>query len=135
MEQVVIGIVEHHGNFIFLHRLNGYWTFPSGKVDDSDVSLNSAVEREVLEESGVICKADAYLGTREVNNKELHYIACDYISGDIRLTEEDKFDVIGWKSAEEIMTIVGSDIFPAVERYMADKRNSNNEESLTLSIK
>jgi 8-oxo-dGTP diphosphatase len=40
-------------NAILLLKRNGKWTLPGGRVEDSDVGLESALKREVSEETGI----------------------------------------------------------------------------------
>lgn len=83
---------------LLLHRADGvklypnYWTFPSGGIEDTDADVQSAVLREVKEETGLdfICKQPFGFYESHVDGKR--YFALVHIGegvGHIHLQESE----------------------------------------------
>lgn len=57
----VLAVVIRHGHVLLVQRANppdaGFWGFPGGKVEAGE-SLLTAAERELLEETGIVARAD-----------------------------------------------------------------------------
>lgn len=66
------------------------WEFPGGQVEESE-TLTHAVEREVLEETGIvvtpICLVGVYSNTRTPSILILDFI-CEFISGELTTSAE-----------------------------------------------
>lgn len=125
MQKVVVAIIHNNSHFIFLKRTNGVWTFPSGKVENTEDEA-TACERETLEETGVTIQTNKFLGERfvEEHNITLLYYACDFISGSPTITEPDKFSEVGWKNSEELLHLTNGNIFPAAKAYILEQTES-----------
>lgn len=71
-----------------------YWSFPGGKVEDSE-TLEQAVVREVREETGFTIKTDGLYSVREVffkSRKEhalIFTFIAEIIDGDLRIIDPD----------------------------------------------
>jgi 8-oxo-dGTP pyrophosphatase MutT (NUDIX family) len=61
-------IFRHHGDqrqILLVHRpLQGDWSYPKGKLDEGE-SLEDAARREVLEETGLVCRLLQFVGETE----------------------------------------------------------------------
>lgn len=90
----VAGIVEIDGKICLMHRKNvkktensnkpygEYFVFPGGGKEEEDKTLAEAAEREILEEFGIIVKAEEVLYSRKIENElEEYVLKCKYISG------------------------------------------------------
>jgi 8-oxo-dGTP diphosphatase len=66
------------------------WEFPGGQVEESE-TLTHAIEREVLEETGIvvkpICLVGVYSNTRTPSILILDFI-CEFISGELKTSAE-----------------------------------------------
>lgn len=122
MTKVVIALVHNNGHFIFLQRHNGAWTFPSGKIEDGEEPTDACV-REVAEETGVHVAVKSFLGQREAENAQLLYYLCDDVSGQLDITEPDKFHTVDWKKPDEIQKLAGNTLFEPVKAHL--KRAAN----------
>lgn len=80
---------------------NGEWELPSGIVEP-DEEPATGLEREILEETGVVATADrlVLLSTDDVtypNGDRCRFISmtfrCTYVSGDARVADEESTDV------------------------------------------
>jgi 8-oxo-dGTP diphosphatase len=74
------------------------WSLPGGWLDFGE-SPEQAAEREVLEETGVVVKAESRAGYL-VNHSERTivtlFIRCEYVSGEPTITEPDKCQDVQW---------------------------------------
>ena len=60
------GIVERDGEVLLVHRPRyDDWTFPKGKLEDTDDSLEACAAREVWEETGFVCTLGPEVGVTE----------------------------------------------------------------------
>jgi mutator protein MutT len=71
-------------------HLGGLWELPGGKLGPGE-SIEACVEREVLEETGIVIRARRRLPTIEWDYPErrvaLNPVECDWISGEGELIE------------------------------------------------
>lgn len=88
------GLVKINEGYAFMHRLNvkpsenpnkpygEYYVFPGGGLEGNE-TIEQCVEREILEELGIVVKATKKLYTRITpdGNLEEYVYLCDYISG------------------------------------------------------
>lgn len=122
VDEVVVGIVEKDNKFLIVKRKiqedNLTWVFPGGKVEERE-SPEKAVMREVIEESGIKCKIRKYLGNRLHPNskKRVGYYACKYVSGEIKLTDEEIIDA-KWVEFNEFQSYFTSSLFQPVADYI-----------------
>ena len=84
-------------------------------------SAKDAVEREVLEETGVVCEAMIDLGSRTHPDTavDLHYWYCEWISGEPRVQESKKVDRVRWVAASDVDEFFTSDLAPTVRSALA----------------
>ncbi len=91
----VAGFIEIDGEILLMHRKNvkptpnttkpygEYYVFPGGGKEESDKTLQETVEREILEELGIIVKAGNIIYERKVEGEfEEYVLKCQYISGE-----------------------------------------------------
>ena len=124
---IVIGIVRFGDHFAFLQRVNGDWTFPSGKVEMGETAIDACV-REIKEETDLDVQVTAHLGSREQGDMTFDYLACDYVAGDLTLAEPDKFKEASWKTADEIISLVGDKLFPAAKDFLLSPREASTQD-------
>ena len=79
------------------------WEFPGGQVEESE-TIPHALEREVLEETGVLVHLGALVGiysnTRKPSIVNLDFI-CEYVSGELRTSSESS--QVEWVDREEAL--------------------------------
>ncbi len=77
----VAAIAVCEGKILLVQRGRGIgigkWAPPGGKLEPGE-TLQEAVERELLEETGVTAKATTPAGWVEVHNEENRYLIIDY---------------------------------------------------------
>jgi 8-oxo-dGTP diphosphatase len=85
----------------------GYWEFPGGGIEYGEAA-RAAIEREFLEEYGMVIQAGELLGFYEhVNSAEdQHWVSptflAQHISGEPRICEPDKCAAIGWFTLDDL---------------------------------
>lgn len=112
---VIEGRGENQGKFLMVEETasNGDIVFnqPAGHLENNE-SIEQAIVREVLEETGLNFKPTALVGTYILNpaSNNRHYLRfcfTGYISGNDKLAPQDD-DIIAahWMSKEEILAIL-----------------------------
>ena len=124
-----VGAVVFKGDAVLLvKRANppsqGVWAIPGGRVRLGE-TLQAAAEREILEETGVVIRANAPVLVYDVIQKDdrgavqYHYVivdlAADYVSGEPR-AGDDAADA-RWITADELARIA---VNPATRRLLAE---------------
>ncbi|MEZ5354798.1 MAG: NUDIX hydrolase [Bryobacteraceae bacterium] len=92
--------------------LKGYWSLPGGLVEIGE-GLAAAVEREVLEETGLVVKAGPVVEIferimRDKNGKpEYHYVLIDYLckvtGGELRAGDDSS--AVQWTRRKDLGTV------------------------------
>ncbi len=105
----VRGLVEKDGKFLLLKRAKlargeeGYWELVGGGQDFGESPV-AALEREVAEETGLKVKVGKPLSVWDYLRPTEQIIgitfACDYVSGDVTLSDEHSD--YAWLSLDEI---------------------------------
>jgi 8-oxo-dGTP diphosphatase len=133
MEPVVkagVGVIVIKGNKILVGKRKGshgegLWAFPGGHIDPTDASLKECGEREVLEETGIICdiynpdgfRQDLFTNFKILSeDKSKRYVTCyliaNYVSGGIEVDnciqplEPNKSEGWYWKTLEELQELI-----------------------------
>ena len=123
MKDVVIGIVNKNGKILMIKRAkkegNLLWAFPGGKVEDGETKEQACI-REVHEETGIIVTTIQVLGERihPDTNRKITYFLCDYVSGQIKLSNENEIIEIAYKNQQEFNRDIKTDIYPPVKEYI-----------------
>jgi ADP-ribose pyrophosphatase len=114
---VAVGAVVFHNNRVLLVKRSnppgkGYWTLPGGKVEMGE-TLQQAVEREILEETGIRIKTQNFVDIFDMieygidNRIRFHYVIIDffaeYIDGVPKAA--DDASAAGWISAEAMLNL------------------------------
>lgn len=118
-ERVVLGVVRSGNQFVFMQRRDGTWTFPGGKMKAGE-NFNTALVREVKEETGLNIVVDFNVGSRILEDRgvQVWYKICHPAGGALTLAEPDKFRAAQWMGAREILGLAGDNIYPAVRNYL-----------------
>lgn len=104
---------------------SGLWAFPGGHIETTDKSLKACGEREVLEETGIICNVFSPDKFRQdlfttfdilSDDGSKQYVTCyliaDYLYGgssrndDVLPKEPDKCDMWHWKTIPELVELL-----------------------------
>ena len=127
MKNVSAAIIFKENKILLTRRApgekhEGYWEFPGGKQEENE-TIFECLEREILEELNVRCKAKAVF-----TESLYHYaggainliaVTADIISGDICLSVHDKYE---WVLPENLMTykLPPADV-PIAERIIKER--------------
>ena len=124
-----VGAVVFKGDAVLLvQRANppsqGMWSIPGGRVRLGE-TLQAAAEREILEETGVVIRANTPILAFDVIQKDdrgvvkYHYVIVDdYVSGDPR-AGDDAADAC-WITQD---ALAGLTVNPATRRLLVEKFN------------
>lgn len=101
--QVTAAIIERD-NKIFIARraphkhLAGFWEFPGGKIEDGETD-DQCLIRELREELGIVVSVKGFfLQNEHIYNENtilLKAYTCDFIEGEISLSDHDQFEWVG----------------------------------------
>ena len=123
MKRVSIGVVANDGKVLLIKRKKQegalLWQFPGGQVESYETSAEAAV-REVNEETGIVCSPLLSLGQRmhPNTNIEIHYWACEYITGEAFVKAPDEVSEILWCEYDAIDHYITTSIFPPILDYL-----------------
>lgn len=95
------------------------WQFPAGAIEAGEVAQDAAV-RETAEETGLTVKAQRLLGERvhPKTGRLMSYTACEPVSGDAHVADDDELDAVAWVSHGEIAAYVPYGLFGPVQEYL-----------------
>ena len=106
----VAGLVKNEqGQVLMILSPDRGWEYPGGMVEQGE-TLQEALRREILEETGVTAEAVAFAGitknmTRNIVNVDF---ICRYVSGSLKTSPESL--EVRWASPEEAMELVTLEI-------------------------
>ena len=129
MNKIIAVIVQKEKLILMVRRRQKegtlHWQFPSGGINDNESEF-AAAEREVFEETGVVCKSKEILGQRihPVTEKEMHYVLCDYVSGEESVKDSEELDMVEWALPQKIFKVVTSTIFQPVKEWLEKLENN-----------
>lgn len=123
MEQkVVVGIVTLDGKILLVKRkpTEGklLWQFPGGTVEEGE-TFEEAVVRELKEETGATVVVKENLGERvhPYTKKYMAYIACDYIGGDLSVSDDD-LECAAWVPINQLDEYFTTPLYEKVAAYL-----------------
>ncbi|MGW3821839.1 NUDIX hydrolase [Streptomyces sp. NPDC005071] len=95
------------------------WQFPAGAIEAGESAEDAAV-RETEEETGLTVKAIRLLGERvhPKTNRLMSYTACEALSGEAHVADEEELDAVAWVAHEEIGDYVPYGLFEPVQAYL-----------------
>lgn len=123
MKDVVIGIVSKDEKILMIKRAKVEgdleYAFPGGKVELGETK-EQAVIREVKEETGINVKVKNILGERMHPNTliKLTYFTCDYISGDLTISDYKEIKEAKFLTKDEFDNCVKTDVYEPVKKYI-----------------
>jgi 8-oxo-dGTP diphosphatase len=84
MPVVAVGaVVVEHGRVLLVRRgrppQQGRWSVPGGRVEWGEL-LAAAVEREVLEETGIRVRCGGFVGVAERLDDDQHFVILDFFA-------------------------------------------------------
>lgn len=122
-----VGVIVKKGHKVLVGRRKGshgagVYAFPGGHLDHTDTSLAHCGEREVYEETGMLCKVispDQYredlFTTFDILSEDgqkiyvTSYLLADHLQGEPVLKEPQKCEGWAWVSLEELASLVQSE--------------------------
>ncbi|WP_406501935.1 NUDIX hydrolase [Streptomyces sp. NBC_01590] len=95
------------------------WQFPAGAIEAGESAEDAAV-RETEEETGLIVKATRLLGERvhPKTGRLMSYTACEPLSGEAHVADDDELDAVAWVAHGEISEYVPYGLFEPVQAYL-----------------
>jgi 8-oxo-dGTP diphosphatase len=95
------------------------WQFPAGGIEAGESAEDAAV-RETSEETGLTVKAVRLLGERvhPKTGRLMSYTACEPISGEAHVADDDELDAITWAAHSELPDLVPYGLFEPVQEYL-----------------
>lgn len=110
--KVGTGVIIFKDNKVLLGKRksihgNGAWSFPGGHLEHKE-SFEDCVKRETKEEAGIEIKDIEFIwATNDIfEENEKHYVTifmkANYASGEIKITEPDKWEKWEWFDVEDL---------------------------------
>ncbi len=99
----IAGLVRNsRGQIILVNSPRRGWEYPGGMVESGE-SLQDALHREIMEESGVMVRVIGFFGASKNIQKDIVNLdfLCEYVSGALR-TSAESTDV-AWFSPEDAL--------------------------------
>ncbi len=118
----VSAAIFRDGNLLLVRRARspgkGFWSLPGGRVEFGE-SLETALKREVMEETALVIDVEALAGWREVLPQKDgggHYVimpfAARWVSGETRLNDE--LDDFKWITPDHLNGLQVTEGLPAI---------------------
>lgn len=95
------------------------WQFPAGAIEAGEQATDAAV-RETDEETGLSVKALRLLGERvhPKTGRLMSYTACEVVSGEARVADDEELDAVAWVTLAEIPEYVPYGLYGPVQEYL-----------------
>lgn len=95
------------------------WQFPAGAIEPGEAAVDAAV-RETDEETGLTVKVIRLLGERvhPKTHRLMSYTACEVVSGEARVADDEELDAITWAAHSELPGLVPYGLFGPVQEYL-----------------
>lgn len=117
-------IIVSDGAVLMVRRRVGegdlLWQFPAGAIEAGEAAEEAAV-RETIEETGLVVKSIrqiGYLASHPKSGREMFYTACEPVSGEAHVADDDELDAVAWVSLDEIPEYVPYGLFGPVQEYL-----------------
>jgi 8-oxo-dGTP diphosphatase len=116
----VVGIIQRGKQVLMVQRRQRIrdlsWQFPAGVVKPG-VDPRDKLEREVLQETGVRCKAERVLGARVHEDTKVlcQYFHCAYLGGDASNLDPGENAQVAWVHVNDVHNHITSSLFVEVE--------------------
>lgn len=107
-------------------QYSGHWNFPGGVVEEGE-QLQKGAEREVLEETGIICSVKELCDTA-FNYKfdtSISIFKAEYISGDIVIQEKEISDAKWFHLKDTFSLPLAFDIKKTIEKLILPQEKVN----------
>lgn len=115
---VVLGIVIDSSQRVLLVRRVGddRWIFPGGQSEPGEAEAE-AIVREVMEETGVRCQAQSFIGrrTHPESRRNISYWLCQALSEVVAVADIKEISEARWISIGESLNLLGDKIFQPVK--------------------
>lgn len=124
MPEVVVGVIPLDSSVLMLKRLKGEghlsWNFPGGKIEAGE-TVEVALKRELLEETGLSCSVQQILGSRvhPDTGVTIHYAVCRLEDGTAENLEPTKAEQISWVPAVDVPQVITSDLYPPLADFLS----------------
>ena len=125
MADVSCGIVNKDNKILMVKRAKKegdlLWVFPGGKIEEGETSEQACI-REVEEETGLNVSVISLIGQRVHPNTgiKIYYYLCQYESGEFRILDENEILEIAFKTKQEFIDDVKTDVFAPVRKYIME---------------
>jgi 8-oxo-dGTP diphosphatase len=120
---IAAAVVVDGGRVLLVRRRvkegNLSWQFPAGEIEQGETAGHAAV-RETREETGLEVAESKTLGERVHPNtgRTMIYIACDVVSGDARVVDEDELDDVAWSDRDKLTEYVPYPFYGPVQEHL-----------------
>ena len=104
----------------WVSQYSGHWNFPGGVVEDGELP-EAGAEREVLEETGVVCSIGELLDTGENETFDItvKIFKATYISGDLKIQEAELSEAAWFPIKDTLALPLAFDIKKTIEKLIA----------------
>ena len=122
-QSISTAIIVNGGRVLMIRRREPegklLWAFPGGGIEAGESPEQAAV-RETAEEVGLEVKAVRALGERvhPQTGRHMTYVACEVISGDAIVGDEEEIAAVAWVGHGEIGEYVPWGLFDSVQEYL-----------------
>jgi 8-oxo-dGTP diphosphatase len=135
----VVGIVQRGKQVLLVQRRQRIrdlsWQFPAGVVKPG-VDPRDKLEREVLQETGVRCKAERFLGARVHEDTRVlcQYFHCSYLGGEASNLDPGENAQVAWVHVDDVRSHITSSIFGEIELLLEEIARGELQSKVALGI-
>ena len=135
----VVGIIQRGKQVLMVQRMQRIrdlsWQFPAGVVKPG-IDPRDKLEREVLQETGVRCKAERFLGARVHEDTRVlcQYFHCSYLGGEASNLDPGENAQVAWVHVDDVRSHITSSIFVEVELLLDEIAHGEIQSKVALGI-